>query len=277
MNPKGKSTQLLHQFLYKAEVESTQDLALETLLKWKSVETQQKFQLVMADNQTRGRGTRSREWQNSTNSNDQLTFSIATEINPQWRNHPIHGLTLVMGEALWLALKKMGLKSESLFLKWPNDLMLQSLDPEQAWKKVGGILCEQKKNCLVIGIGLNLLSSPSNLPHSDCLRNLLPANSKVDIEYRKTMALQIFQEFEKSFAQWLKDPVLYIKDLAQRLEETLMKPLIKAQVELKGQQIAATIIGIDPNGFLLIQAQGSAATITIHSSDELRFYQFSPR
>ncbi len=42
-----------------------------------------------------------------------------------------------------------------LHIKWPNDLLL-------AGHKVGGILVEERKGMLVVGMGINLLSSPEH-------------------------------------------------------------------------------------------------------------------
>lgn len=59
-------------------------------------------------------------------------------------------LPLLVGYALVTALKAIGV---TVKLKWPNDLIIGN-------KKVGGILIEEKGGVKMVGIGVNLTSSP---------------------------------------------------------------------------------------------------------------------
>jgi BirA family biotin operon repressor/biotin-[acetyl-CoA-carboxylase] ligase len=61
-------------------------------------------------------------------------------------------LSLVVGYMLAIALKALHLKVE---IKWPNDLFWNG-------HKIGGVLIEKKKGRTFVGIGLNLVSAPSN-------------------------------------------------------------------------------------------------------------------
>lgn len=46
-------------------------------------------------------------------------------------------------------------------LKWPNDLLQYGSAPDgSAWRKVGGILLEERGGALIAGIGINLTSAP---------------------------------------------------------------------------------------------------------------------
>ncbi|WP_300455199.1 biotin--[acetyl-CoA-carboxylase] ligase [Accumulibacter sp.] len=103
--------------------------------------------LLVADQQTAGRGRRGRSWLSSPEAS--LTFSLL------WRfTCPVAqlaGLSLAVGVAVARALEGVGV--ERIGLKWPNDILLDG-------GKLGGILVEldtQPGSLLaVIGIGLNL-------------------------------------------------------------------------------------------------------------------------
>ncbi len=128
--------------------------------------------LLVAEDQTRGRGRMGRDW--VSRPGQSLTFSLSLPLAPaQWG-----GLSLAVGLALAEALDPrpagQGLQGPvdgrplrpRLGLKWPNDLWL--LDPSQAavgarprlGRKLGGILIEtvsvgQQRMC-VVGVGLNI-------------------------------------------------------------------------------------------------------------------------
>jgi BirA family transcriptional regulator, biotin operon repressor / biotin---[acetyl-CoA-carboxylase] ligase len=101
--------------------------------------------LLIADEQTAGRGRRGRRWYSGG-----ATFSISLKVNRPVREFA--GLSLVAGVAAARALRGLGV--ERVALKWPNDLVLDGA-------KLGGILVETRNNLAVIGIGINCRRDPS--------------------------------------------------------------------------------------------------------------------
>lgn len=103
--------------------------------------------LVIADEQTRGRGRRGRAWVAPAGS----SLSMSMVVRPG--SHAASGiLTLRLGLAAARGLDP--LLAAPLGLKWPNDLEIEG-------RKVGGILCESVAAergvaYVVAGIGLNL-------------------------------------------------------------------------------------------------------------------------
>lgn len=105
--------------------------------------------LLVAQNQTQGRGRMGRSWDSADGGpGSALTFSLMLPLAPQdWS-----GLSLAVGLALAQALHP------QVRLKWPNDLWWQQ-------RKLGGILIETASagalRCAVIGVGLNLRARSS--------------------------------------------------------------------------------------------------------------------
>lgn len=106
--------------------------------------------LLVAIDQTQGRGRLGRSWQSSAGAS--LTFSLSLALErADWS-----GLSLAVGVALAEALDPSG---QQIGLKWPNDLWLRS-DAEGPGRKLGGILIEAiglgDHRMAVIGIGMNV-------------------------------------------------------------------------------------------------------------------------
>jgi BirA family transcriptional regulator, biotin operon repressor / biotin---[acetyl-CoA-carboxylase] ligase len=121
--------------------------------------------LVIADEQTAGRGRLDRRW--FTPKGTALAFSVILRPTAEERLH----LTRIVGLAALAvadALRTRGLVSQ---IKWPNDVLLNG-------RKVAGILVEsvwsgEEVDCLVIGIGMNVLKGA--VPSEELL--LFPATS----------------------------------------------------------------------------------------------------
>ena len=107
--------------------------------------------LLVAVQQTQGRGRLGRAWQSAPQSS--LTFSLSLPlVRSEWS-----GLSLAVGLALAQALDPAG---DVVGLKWPNDLWLR----DGSRRKLGGILIEAlpvgNQRVAVIGIGLNVQPLP---------------------------------------------------------------------------------------------------------------------
>ena len=133
--------------------------------------------LMVAEQQTRGRGRLGRGWISSAGAS--LTFSLSLPLAPaQWS-----GLSLAVGLAIAEALDPLplalpGQDQPRIGLKWPNDLWL--MDGPGQGRKLGGILIEtvtvgDHRMC-VEGVGLNIRPQPAEgLAHGyACLQEIDP-------------------------------------------------------------------------------------------------------
>lgn len=107
--------------------------------------------LLIADEQTAGRGRRGRRWHSAPGAG--LTFSLALALRRPLRE--LAALPLVAGVAVARALHALGVAGAAL--KWPNDIVVDGA-------KLGGILVETKSLGsaikAVIGVGINLRGAP---------------------------------------------------------------------------------------------------------------------
>jgi BirA family transcriptional regulator, biotin operon repressor / biotin---[acetyl-CoA-carboxylase] ligase len=114
--------------------------------------------LLVAEQQTRGRGRLGRDWLSSAGAS--LTFSLSLPLDPRdWS-----GLSLAVGVALADALDPPGADAPPrIGLKWPNDLWL--LERPGHGRKLGGVLIETvavgPRRMCVVGVGINVLPQPA--------------------------------------------------------------------------------------------------------------------
>ncbi|RZL10753.1 MAG: biotin--[acetyl-CoA-carboxylase] ligase [Rubrivivax sp.] len=138
--------------------------------------------VVVAWQQTAGRGRAGRSWE--ARPGDSLTMSLALPLAltdvPGGGSALSLAVGLVVAEALEALLARLGVvPAPRIQLKWPNDLWVDD-------RKLGGILIEavsgpslpDPQRWVVIGLGLNLASTPADLETTRCdLRGLMPIDA----------------------------------------------------------------------------------------------------
>ena len=127
-----------HEVIYSTS-ERAKEIANENLKRTK---------IIIAENQTRGRGTSGRVWYSNHGENILMTLIFY----PQNSILGLQNITYKIAEMIQVAINE--LYDISLDIKLPNDLMLNE-------KKICGILTESsiqgdKINYLLIGIGFNV-------------------------------------------------------------------------------------------------------------------------
>jgi BirA family transcriptional regulator, biotin operon repressor / biotin---[acetyl-CoA-carboxylase] ligase len=151
--------------------------------------------LLVAQQQTAGRGRMGRAWQSSQG--DSLTFSFGLNLAPaSWE-----GLSLAVGTSVAHSLST--LEGEQIQLKWPNDLWWQG-------RKLAGILIETAaapnasahERFAVIGIGINIRErqlDPNLTTLPAWLQEISPNSSpQTALEQLFTPLLRDLLEFERA-------------------------------------------------------------------------------
>ena len=123
-----------------ATIGSTNDRALEL-----AARAGPAFAVVIADEQTKGRGRRGAEWHSPAGSGLWMSTVLP------WARPAPH-VTLLVGLAVAEAIEEAA-GGVRVGLKWPNDLVVGR-------KKLGGVLCESAGATVVAGIGINLRPVP---------------------------------------------------------------------------------------------------------------------
>ncbi|WP_159427683.1 biotin--[acetyl-CoA-carboxylase] ligase [Desulfonauticus submarinus] len=98
---------------------------------------------VFAYEQTKGRGQFRRKW---------ISKKGNIYVSWLWKAFPWEERLISLGIGVLLC-KALNQLNVPVKIKWPNDLILKE-------KKVGGILVEERYNCFLVGIGLNLNFCP---------------------------------------------------------------------------------------------------------------------
>lgn len=160
---KGLKTDLIGQsIVYYSSVGSTNEV-----LKELAVQGAPEGTLVIADQQTAGRGRLGRKWLAPPGASLLLSLLFCPDLAPDQAQR----LTMICSLAIADAIE--GLTGLSVGLKWPNDIFIRG-------KKAGGILTESGTtgghlNYVVVGMGLNVNLAVSTLPE---LRDLATSLSQ---------------------------------------------------------------------------------------------------
>jgi BirA family transcriptional regulator, biotin operon repressor / biotin---[acetyl-CoA-carboxylase] ligase len=162
--------------------------------------------VLVAEEQTAGRGRLDRSWQSEPGAS--LTFSVLLRpagvpaANLGW-------LPLLAGVAMVSALRaQTGLE---ISLKWPNDVLAGAAGARVAagasaavgGGKLAGILAEQAGDAVVIGIGLNVSATESELPGGPATSLSLAGAADPD---RQAILVALLTELEHWYLRWSGAP-----------------------------------------------------------------------
>jgi len=140
--------------------------------------------LVFAKHQAQGRGRQGRMWQSPLGG---AYFSLI--LRPSRPSFETPQLSLVAGLATAEAIQELTRLFPSI--RWPNDILIND-------RKVAGILVEAKSGAVVVGIGVNVMTSPRQLPETATSLTTAGA-TKID-PHRMTGAL--CRRFQKWYDVW---------------------------------------------------------------------------
>lgn len=230
------------QIIKLSAIDSTNDY-LKQLSREKKLDN---FTIVVANEQTKGRGQMGSKWVSEVGKN--LTFSVLVK-NVMIANEKLFDWNIVVALAVLEVLERHEIQKVSI--KWPNDIMADS-------KKVGGILIESVlKNGesfdSVVGIGLNLNQTNfEDLPKATSLKSL--TNKNYDIF---ETAEEIVKKIEEKYQQLDKSMTVFWNKYHEKLFK-IDKPL--AFEDSKNNRFMGIIQGVTHDGKLQVMLEDDSIT-----------------
>jgi len=238
------STLPISAFRYYESIGSTNDEALT----WAS-QGAPDFSLIVADEQTSGRGRLDRKW--FTPRGSALAISLILHPTTTERAYPAR-TTGLLALSLAESLLKLGFVSQ---IKWPNDVLLNG-------RKVAGILVEstwmgEELETLVLGMGVNVLNI--SVPPADQLS--FPATS-IETELKRPIERMGL----------LKDILLRVLNWRSNLGTDAFLKSWEGSLAYRGQQVQiqrgsghpliGKLLGLEPDGGLRLRDEhGKSVTV----------------
>ena len=202
------------------------------------------FTVVVADEQTNGRGQMGTRWNSQASKN--LMVSVFKDVSFLNIEHAFY-ISIVVSLSIFRALESMQIKN--LKIKWPNDILADH-------KKLSGILIENviKQNKLqasIIGFGLNVNQTE--------FRELPNASSLLLISGKVFNLDEVLQEILKQLELYFQ---ILKRGLFNQLKEEYEEQLFRINKpstfkNAKEELFSGIILGISDSGCLQIQIENS--------------------
>jgi BirA family biotin operon repressor/biotin-[acetyl-CoA-carboxylase] ligase len=205
--------------------------------------------IVVADEQTGGRGRLDREW---TSPSGGVWLSILTR--PAIPPHSAPAYTLAAAVATTRAVREAGVEAT---IKWPNDVQLDG-------EKLAGILTEMEGEAdrvswLVVGIGLNANVDPGELPTERQATSLREAAGDVN---RRDLVQTLLAEF----ADLTADPEAVVpawREYAATIGQ-------QVRVETGDTEIVGEAVDVQFPGTLIVETAEGRVEVTTGDCEHLR-------
>ncbi|WP_339626691.1 biotin--[acetyl-CoA-carboxylase] ligase [uncultured Winogradskyella sp.] len=194
------------------------------------------FTVVIADNQTGGRGQMGTIWQTETGKN--LTASVFKLI-PKLKVEDQFYISMAVSVAIYKSLETF--KIPQLSVKWPNDIL--SADKKLCGTLIENVIKSNKFEGSIIGFGLNINQKYfENLPKASSMSLIagqLFDKNEVFLEILKQLKIQLNLLTTEKFAQ--------IKD---QYETSLFRKDKPSTFKTKGKMFSGIIKGVTNTGQL---------------------------
>ncbi len=232
------------QIYYKEEIDST-----NTEAKRQAMEGAPHGLLILAEQQTMGKGRLGRSWSSPKGTGIWMSLLLKPDFKPEKASM----LTLVTALSVTDAIRKgTGLEA---WIKWPNDIVVNR-------KKVCGILTEMNALAnqiyyIIVGIGINVNTKefPEEIRE---IATSLQIEKGMTIQ-RSLLISKVLEELEKNYEQFLQAGDL--KFLLEKYNKRLIN--CHKQVKMIGSSgtFAGTAKGINAKGELLIQTDNGLVEV----------------
>lgn len=237
-----------NQILKLDEIGSTNDFLLEYSKQNKKVI---EGLVIVADNQTFGKGQRGNVWESKKGEN--LTFSLF--LKPEIKATNQFQLSKLISVAIIDFLDYKAVNDTKI--KWPNDILVGK-------KKIAGILIENtiRENVLaesVVGIGLNVNQSDFNesVKNATSLKKELCNSTEFNL---KSILDELLIFIDKRYLQFKKGNDTNINQLYLDRMYGYQKSM---NLNLKNELITGEILGVANSGKLLLKISGKEIEVDL--------------
>ena len=211
---------------------STNDIAFNAALNGEVEGTS-----YLALTQTKGRGRNQNKW-SSTKGN----LFLSTIIKPKSDKSFWHQLSVIVGFSIIQVLVDIGVNSNLINLKWPNDILVDE-------KKICGILLESSDNFIIVGIGLNILKTP--VLETKWATTKLNDHLKGSINI-KNIGLKILNKVFNNYHSWEKFGFVFFKeDINEKM--FMINKKIVLNVNSKSNPLNGVFLGIGDSGGIKVK------------------------
>ncbi|MDG1883625.1 MAG: biotin--[acetyl-CoA-carboxylase] ligase [Alphaproteobacteria bacterium] len=211
---------------------STNDIAFSAALSGEVEGTS-----YLAHTQTKGRGRNQNKW-TSTKGN----LFLSTIIKPKSDKSFWHQLSVIVGFSIIQVLVDIGVNSNLINLKWPNDILVDE-------KKICGILLESSDNFIIVGIGLNILKTP--VLETKWATTKLNDHLKGSINI-KNIGLKILNKVFNNYHSWEKFGFVFFKeDINEKM--FMINKKIVLNVNSKSNPLNGVFLGIGDSGGIKVK------------------------
>ncbi|HEX8764099.1 MAG TPA: biotin--[acetyl-CoA-carboxylase] ligase [Candidatus Acidoferrum sp.] len=210
--------------------------------------------VVLAEEQTAGRGRAGRSWHSERAAGIYLTLLLRPKLAPV--QAPV--LTMMAGLSAHAAVE--AVTGLAVDLKWPNDLMIRG-------KKAGGILTEMhaepaQVQFVVVGIGLNVNQERFPGELGDLATSLRQETGKP--QSRMELLVRLLREFESDYNRFLREG---IASVIQRFEVVSSYAHgKKVRVTNGTESYVGTTVGLGPEGLLQVERE-DGRVVTVIAGD----------
>ena len=211
--------------------------------------------LVLAEEQTGGRGRRGRSWLSPGKEN--LLFSVL--LRPALPAERVFLLTVILSLAAMEAVER--LSGYLPRIKWPNDLY-------GGMKKLGGILTEfsareREVEWVVLGLGLNVNRSPEEFA-GQSTSVLEETGRRVS---RTRLLVEILKGLDAAYQETLSGNV---EPFYRRWNEACFILGRAVEIDSPGERISGKALRIEPDGALVLETQDGALRRVVAGDVSLR-------
>ena len=191
----------------------------------------------LANTQTKGRGRNQNKW-TSTKGN----LFLSTIIKPKSDKSFWHQLSVIVGFSIIQVLVDIGVNSNLINLKWPNDILVDE-------KKICGILLESSDNFIIVGIGLNILKTP--VLETKWATTKLNDHLKGSINI-KNIGLKILNKVFNNYHSWEKFGFVFFKEDINKKMFMINKKIV-LNVNSKSNPLNGVFLGIGDSGGIKVK------------------------